>query len=135
MILFVVSYLGGILTILSPCILPVLPFVFARADQPFIKSGLPLLLGMALTFTGVATLAAVGGGWAVQANQYGRFAAIILLAFFGVTLLFPELADRLTRPLVAIGDRLSRSASEGETQLPAPQLRSRREPILQGFPT
>jgi cytochrome c biogenesis protein CcdA/thiol-disulfide isomerase/thioredoxin len=113
MILFLVSYLGGVLTILSPCILPVLPFVFARADQPFVKSGLPLLLGMAITFAAVATLAAVGGGWAVQANQYGRFAAIVLLAFFGVTLLFPELADRMTRPLVAFGDRLSRSASDG----------------------
>jgi cytochrome c biogenesis protein CcdA len=32
MILFLLSYLGGALTILSPCILPVLPFVFARAD-------------------------------------------------------------------------------------------------------
>ena len=113
MVLFVVSYLGGVLTILSPCILPVLPFVFARADQPFVRSGLPLLLGMAITFAGVATLAAVGGGWAVEANQYGRFAAIVLLAFFGVTLLFPELADRLTRPLVAVGARLSQSASEG----------------------
>ena len=30
MILFLLAYLGGILTILSPCILPVLPFVFAR---------------------------------------------------------------------------------------------------------
>jgi cytochrome c biogenesis protein CcdA/thiol-disulfide isomerase/thioredoxin len=114
MFLFVVSYLGGALTILSPCILPVLPFVFARADQPFVKSGLPMLLGMAVTFAAVATLAAVGGGWAVQANQYGRFAAIVLLAFFGVTLLFPELADRLTRPLVAAGARLSQSASERE---------------------
>jgi cytochrome c biogenesis protein CcdA len=114
MFLFVVSYLGGALTILSPCILPVLPFVFARADQPFVKSGLPMLLGMAITFAAVATLAAVGGGWAVQANQYGRFAAIVLLAFFGVTLLFPELADRLTRPLVAAGARLSQSASERE---------------------
>jgi cytochrome c biogenesis protein CcdA/thiol-disulfide isomerase/thioredoxin len=112
MILFLVSYLGGVLTILSPCILPVLPFVFARADQPFAKSGLPLLLGMAITFAGVATLAAVGGGWAVQANQYGRFAAIALLAVFGVTLLFPELADRLTRPLVALGGRLSQKADD-----------------------
>jgi cytochrome c biogenesis protein CcdA/thiol-disulfide isomerase/thioredoxin len=112
MILFLVSYLGGVLTILSPCILPVLPFVFARADQPFIKSGLPLLLGMAITFAGVATLAAVGGGWAVQANQYGRLAAIVLLAVFGVTLLFPELADRLTRPLVALGGRLSQRAED-----------------------
>jgi cytochrome c biogenesis protein CcdA/thiol-disulfide isomerase/thioredoxin len=112
MFLFVVSYLGGVLTILSPCILPVLPFVFARADQPFVKSGLPLLLGMAITFAVVATLAAVGGGWAVQANQYGRFAAIVLLALFGVTLLFPELADRLTRPLVALGGRLSQTADD-----------------------
>jgi cytochrome c biogenesis protein CcdA len=89
MILFVLAYLGGVLTIVSPCILPVLPFVFARADRPFISSGLPLLAGMAATFAAVATLAAVGGGWAVQANDYGRLAALLLLALFGVTLLFP----------------------------------------------
>jgi cytochrome c biogenesis protein CcdA/thiol-disulfide isomerase/thioredoxin len=111
MILLLVAYLGGALTIVSPCILPVLPFVFARADQPFVKSGLPVLLGMAVTFAAVATLAAIGGGWAVQANQYGRFAAIVLLTLFGVTLLVPEFADRLTRPLVAAGARLSQSAS------------------------
>jgi cytochrome c biogenesis protein CcdA/thiol-disulfide isomerase/thioredoxin len=113
-ILVVVSYIGGALTIISPCILPVLPFVFARANQPFIKSGLPLLLGMGLTFAAVASLAAVGGGWAVQANQYGRFAAIVLLALFGITLLFPELADRLMRPLVAAGARLSNTAADGK---------------------
>ena len=113
MVLLLLSYLGGVLTILSPCILPVLPFVFARADQPFAKSGLPLLAGMALTFAAVATLAALGGGWAVHANQYGRIAALILLAFFGVTLLSRTLADRLTRPLVALGDRLSRGAGSG----------------------
>ncbi|MCB8876835.1 cytochrome c biogenesis protein DipZ [Acidisoma silvae] len=118
MILFLVAYLGGVLTILSPCILPVLPFVFARADRPFVTSGLPLLLGMAITFALVATLAAVGGGWAVDANRYGRVAAIILLALFGVTLLFPHLADRLTRPLVALGSRLSQSADSGEAKSP-----------------
>lgn len=107
MTLFILSYLGGVLTIVSPCILPVLPFVFARADQPFLRSGLPLLAGMAVTFALVATLAAVGGGWAVHANQYGRIAALVLLAFFGLTLLSRTLADRLTRPLVALGDRLS----------------------------
>ncbi len=31
-----------------------------------------MLLGMAATFALVATLAAVGGGWAVTANEYGR---------------------------------------------------------------
>ena len=112
MLLFLLAYAGGVLTILSPCILPVLPFVFARSDQPFVRSGLPLLLGMAITFAGVATLAAVGGGWAVQANAYGRDAAIVLLALFGLTLLFPQLSDALTRPLVALGSRLSQSAAD-----------------------
>jgi cytochrome c biogenesis protein CcdA/thiol-disulfide isomerase/thioredoxin len=114
MLLALLAYLGGVLTIVSPCILPVLPFVFARADKPFLRAGLPLLVGMALTFAAVATLAAVGGGWAVAANQYGRWAALVLLAFFGATLLVPALADRLTRPLVALGGRLSESAEAGE---------------------
>jgi cytochrome c biogenesis protein CcdA/thiol-disulfide isomerase/thioredoxin len=114
MLLFALAYIGGVLTIASPCILPVLPFVFARADQPFLRRGLPMLLGMGLTFAVVATLAAVGGGWAVQANEYGRYIAIALLSLFGVTLLFPELSDRLTRPLVALGGRLSESADCNE---------------------
>jgi cytochrome c biogenesis protein CcdA/thiol-disulfide isomerase/thioredoxin len=113
MVLFLLSYLGGVLTIVSPCILPVLPFVFTRADQPFVRSGLPLLIGMAITFAGVATLAAVGGGWAVEANQYGRIAALLLLALFGTALLFPAIGDRLARPLVAAGARLSQAAQEG----------------------
>jgi cytochrome c biogenesis protein CcdA len=50
MILFLIVFLGGVLTILSPCILPVLPFVFARSDRGFLTSGLPMLLGMASTF-------------------------------------------------------------------------------------
>src|ERR1700754_1396260 len=100
MLLFVLAYLGGVLTIASPCILPVLPFVFARADQPFLRSGLPMLLGMAVTFAIVASLAAIGGGWAVAANDYGRTAALVLMTLFGVTLLSPSVSDRLTRPLV-----------------------------------
>ncbi len=71
-----------------------------------------MLVGMAATFAGVATLAAVGGGWAVQANEYGRYAAIVLLAIFGVVLLFPALSDYLTRPLVSLGARLSQSADK-----------------------
>ena len=114
MILFILAYFGGLLTIVSPCILPVLPFVFARSDRPFMRSGLPLLAGMALTFALVATLAAVGGGWAVAANQYGRAAALLLLALFGVTLLFPSLADRVMQPLVRLGSRLSESASAND---------------------
>jgi len=124
MILFVLAYLGGVLTIISPCILPVLPFVFARSDKSFVGSGLPMLTGTAATFAAVATLGSLGGGWAVQANQYGRFAALTLLALFGITLLFPALSDRFTRPVVALGSRLSeaadrRAGANGSTILPS----------------
>ena len=113
MLVFILAYLGGVLTILSPCILPVLPFVFARSDRPFVRSGLPLLAGMALTFALVATLAAVGGGWAVRANEIGRWAALALLAVFGLALIFPALSERMTRPLVAWGSRLTDRAGSG----------------------
>jgi cytochrome c biogenesis protein CcdA/thiol-disulfide isomerase/thioredoxin len=114
-LIILLAYLGGILTILSPCILPVLPFVFARADRSFLKSTLPMLGGMAATFAIVATLAAVGGGWAVRANAVGRWAALALLALFGIALVFPSVSDRLTRPLVAMGSRLTEREGQGES--------------------
>ena len=36
MVIYLLAFVGGVLTILSPCILPVLPVVFAQADQPYI---------------------------------------------------------------------------------------------------
>lgn len=113
MILFLVSYLAGVLTIVSPCILPVLPFVFARADRPFVRNGLPLLAGMALTFAGVASLAALGGGWAVRANEAGRWIALTVMAALGLSLLIPAVGDRLMRPLVAAGSWLTDRAERG----------------------
>jgi cytochrome c biogenesis protein CcdA/thiol-disulfide isomerase/thioredoxin len=109
MLLFV-AFLGGVLTILSPCILPVLPFVFTRTGQPFVRSGFPLLAGMAVTFAAVATLAAVGGGWVVRANEWGRWLALALMTVFGLALLLPTLADRLMRPFVALGNKLGSTA-------------------------
>jgi cytochrome c biogenesis protein CcdA/thiol-disulfide isomerase/thioredoxin len=112
MILLLLVYLGGVLTIVSPCILPVLPFVFARSEQKFLTSGLPLLVGMAATFAGIATLAAVGGAWAVRLNQYGRWFALALMAAFALTLLSRRLAEWVTRPLVALGNRLLPASGE-----------------------
>jgi cytochrome c biogenesis protein CcdA/thiol-disulfide isomerase/thioredoxin len=106
MLIYLLAFVGGVLTILSPCILPVLPFVFAHADRPFRRAGLPLLLGMALTFSLVATAAAYGGHWVVRLNQGGRYVAMFVFLILGLTLLFPELAETLTRPLVRAGSQL-----------------------------
>jgi cytochrome c biogenesis protein CcdA/thiol-disulfide isomerase/thioredoxin len=109
----ILAFIGGVLTILSPCILPVLPFVFARSGQRFVRSILPLLIGMGLTFAAVGTLAAVGGAWAVRVNDYGRLLAMILLTVSGLTLVSETLANWITRPIVALGNRFLQSPEAG----------------------
>jgi cytochrome c biogenesis protein CcdA len=109
MFLLFLSYIGGFLTILSPCILPVLPFVFAKANQSFYKSGLPLLAGMALTFTGVSLLAVVGGTWVAQANILGRWVALVLLTLFALSLIFPIYLETLLAPLTRLGVKINSS--------------------------
>jgi cytochrome c biogenesis protein CcdA/thiol-disulfide isomerase/thioredoxin len=112
MLIFVLAYIGGVLTIFSPCVLPVLPFIFARSDQSFRRSGLPILLGMAATFTLLASLAAVGGAWLIALNQYGRYAAMLLLLLMGLALVFPALSECMMRPFVAFGGRLQQRADQ-----------------------
>jgi cytochrome c biogenesis protein CcdA/thiol-disulfide isomerase/thioredoxin len=117
MLLYFLAFIGGVLTIASPCILPVLPFVFSRADQPFRRSGLPLLIGMAGTFAVVAGLATYAGAWVVRANQAGRFLAIVIFALLGLALLFPSLAEYLARPFVRVGARV-----QGQNNSEAPSI-------------
>jgi cytochrome c biogenesis protein CcdA len=110
MLILFLAYLGGLLTIFSPCVLQVLPFIFARSDQSFRRNGLPILLGMAATFTLLASFAAVGGAWLVEVNQYGRYAAMAILLLMGLALITPALSERLMRPFVGLGERLQQRA-------------------------
>jgi cytochrome c biogenesis protein CcdA/thiol-disulfide isomerase/thioredoxin len=112
MLLYLLAFVGGVLTIVSPCILPVLPFVFSRADQPFRRSGLPLLTGMAITFALVAAVATFAGAWIVRANQIGRILAILIFAILGLTLLFPRFAELVSRPFVRLGGHVQ---SQGDS--------------------
>jgi len=112
MLIYLLAFIGGVLTILSPCILPVLPFVFSRADQPFRRSGLPLLAGMAVMFAVVATAAAYGGHWVVRFNQGGRYVAMFIFLLLGISLLFPSIAEVLSRPFVSAGAKLQGNPSE-----------------------
>jgi cytochrome c biogenesis protein CcdA/thiol-disulfide isomerase/thioredoxin len=111
MTLFLLACLAGVLTIFSPCILPVLPFILARSDRPFRLGALPLLTGLVLGFVLVASLGAVAGGWAVSAHRGGRAVALMLLGLFGLALLWPGLADHLASPLARLGDKLRGGAA------------------------
>jgi len=109
--LLALAYLGGVLTILSPCILPIVPLVFSRSDRSFRTEILPMLLGLAVVFALVASAATASAAWIVRANEIGRFAAIGILAVVSLSLLIPRFAEAATRPFVKFGAGLDRHAS------------------------
>jgi cytochrome c biogenesis protein CcdA/thiol-disulfide isomerase/thioredoxin len=119
MLLILLAFLGGALTIISPCILPVLPFVFARQGTSFARSTLPLLVGMTVTFAAIATLAAVGGAWALRVNTWARGLALAFLVVFAAALLSKRVAEWLSRPFVALGNRALAAGGEGGGMLPS----------------
>lgn len=103
--MLLIAFLGGILTVLSPCILPVVPFLFARADRS--RSSVFLTLsGMALTFALVSSLAVVSSEWVIQANNTGRHLALIVMVLFALSLISARVGDWLARPFVLLGNRL-----------------------------
>jgi cytochrome c biogenesis protein CcdA len=60
-----------------------------------------------LRFSAVAIAAAFGGHWVVRLNQGGRYVAMLVFLVLGVSLLlFPSIAEALTRPLVHAGSKL-----------------------------
>lgn len=103
--MLLIAFLGGILTVLSPCILPVVPFLFARADRS--RSSVFLTLsGMAMTFALVSSLAVVSSEWVIQANNTGRHLALIVMVLFALSLISARVGDWLARPFVLLGNRI-----------------------------
>lgn len=125
MSLFILAYLAGIITIITPCILPILPLVAAQSLGAARRA--PALIGLAAAFALVGSLGAVAADWAADANQIGRRVALVGLALFGVGLLSPSFAAWAFRPLVDAGARLARWAAIPSS----PNLRS----LASGFAT
>lgn len=90
------TFLAGSLTLLSPCVLPIIPFV-ATASLKEHKFG-PLFLGLGLVLSFSATtffIARSGSILGLEAHQLRYFAGSILFisSFF---FLFPKLFDKLS---------------------------------------
>ena len=104
--LLVLATLGGILAVGSPCVLPVLPFVLARAGRSATRDTLPFLLGLIMMFA-IAGSIAGAGFLAIASGTAGRWIAPIILGISAVALLSPKLGSWLARPLVGLGAKLN----------------------------
>ena len=106
MTMHLLAFLGGVLTILSPCILPVVPLVFARTGRGFAHETGPMLLGLAAAFTAAAMIARATAHWLLVANEIGRNIALLMLAIVGMSLVSVQVAEWLTRPVARAGASL-----------------------------
>jgi cytochrome c biogenesis protein CcdA len=114
--MLLIAFLGGVLTLLSPCILPVLPLLLSRAGGPA-WSPLLTLIGLASGFAVLASLAVVSSDWVIGASQWSRYLALGLLAVSALALLSTPFGTWLSRPWLWLGNRL-----HGNTRRLSPAL-------------
>ena len=108
------SFLAGLLTILSPCVLPLAPIVVAASRARSFAGPVALAAGLAVSF------GLVGGGLAAAGVEAGDSAALrgvsaVLLLAASVALLWPALQTGIERALAP----LAQAGGAWERFLPA----------------
>ncbi|MFN6977352.1 MAG: cytochrome c biogenesis CcdA family protein, partial [Gemmobacter sp.] len=120
----VFGYLAGLLTLINPCVLPVLPLVLAGALQANRWGPVALAGGMGVSFVALGlTVAAAGRSLGLTEDTMARAGAAAMLAF-GIVLLVPRLqagfalatggmAARADRGVDAVGRGLGGQVAAG----------------------
>lgn len=92
----ILGYLAGLLTLINPCVLPVLPIVLAGSLQTDPRAPLALAAGMGLSFVALGTgVAAIGPALGIYPEDVTRIAALVMVGF-GLVMVLPVLARRFS---------------------------------------
>jgi cytochrome c-type biogenesis protein len=90
------AFLAGALTILSPCVVPLLPIVLATAGSQTKWGPVALGLGVVLSFVTVGLFVALVGFSIGLNGHFFRTIAAAVLVFLGLVLLIPSLQNRIS---------------------------------------
>jgi cytochrome c biogenesis protein CcdA/thiol-disulfide isomerase/thioredoxin len=104
------AFLAGVLTILAPCTLPVVPLVFGAAATGGRRRTLGILVGFGLTFVLAAVVLASALAAAGLTTDRLRFASAVVLGLVGLTLVssrMAALAERRLAPVAGFGMSLA----------------------------
>ncbi|MDH1728445.1 cytochrome c biogenesis protein DipZ [Pseudomonas chengduensis] len=107
--MLLIAFLGGVLTLFSPCILPVIPLLLS-STRGNVRTTLLTLLGLASGFATLASLAAVSANWVIEASVWGRYLALAILTLSALALLSARVSACLSRPWLWLGARLQGDA-------------------------
>ena len=98
------SLLAGLLSTLSPCVLPILPILFGSATAVHPRAPLALAGGLALSYAAIGTLIAWGGATiGIDASVFRNVGAVILGAL-GLVLMSKSLQQRFASATSGIGN-------------------------------
>ena len=116
LLLLLVAFVAGLVTAVSPCVLPILPIVLATGADGDRRRPYLVIAGLIASFS-FFTLASVQLIQALHLPSSSlRDAAIVIIAIFGLTLLVPALNvpfERLTARLPGLGNRLANAGRPG----------------------
>jgi len=90
------AFLAGVLTLINPCVLPLLPVIIAGALQSHRFGPVMMALGLTVSFTVVGVLVtAFGHLIGLDEIMINRVAATIMI-IFGIVLLLPRAQEKLS---------------------------------------
>ena len=106
MVQIALAFLAGVLTVAAPCILPMLPVLFgASVGQTSRTRPLYIALGFVLMFSVVALIFGLFANILGLSADALRIAATVMLAVFGILMIWPYPYEVLTRGLSRVVNR------------------------------
>lgn len=109
------AYFAGILTLINPCVLPVLPVVLIAALNQHRAGPVFLCAGLSLTFVVVGMfVASLGPALGIDDGLVSQIASVLMIVF-GLTLLVPALSTRFVFAASGASNMLSNKTSSLET--------------------
>lgn len=89
------ALVGGLLTVFSPCVLPVLPIIVGRSLQSHRYGPIALVAGLVGGFALAGSLLGITASWFASLANLLRMMAIAVLLFIGLLMIFPSWRYRL----------------------------------------
>ena len=97
------AFLAGALTTINPCVLPLLPIVFASALASGRLGPIALVAGLIASFTLIGVAIAAGGNFLGLDERMLRFIAAILFVFIGIALVIPAFDQQFSTLFAKVG--------------------------------
>ncbi len=118
---FVFAYGAGLLTLINPCVLPILPIVLATAVQASRHGPLAVAAGMSVSFVALGLGVTVLGRSLGLTPEMISDAGAVLMILFGLVLLVPRFSERFATATAGVSaradshiDTLDRSGLQGQ---------------------